>query len=229
MDATTWLNALQICDSFFPVGAFAYSDGLETAIAHQWVRDRQTLNQWMESWCGHTFRFCEGPALLGVMTAWHQKNWNTLSGIDHELTALKPSSEARESSHTLGKRLLKTSLPLYPDSDLEQLHEKILQGQLKGNSITVYAVLLSVAGLNGEAALLSYGYIRLTGMISAALRLMSFGQQEGQAVLNARLKDLARITRLIPDSEAPLLLNFSPVVDIAQMNHPFLYSRLFRS
>ncbi len=67
------------------------------------------------------------------------------------------------------------------------------------------------------------------GMISAALRLMSIGQKEGQLVLSRQMENLAHGVDNFIASPARPLMSFTPLVDIAQMNHRTLYSRLFRS
>src|SRR5690349_21652581 len=46
MDPLQFIRTLQFTDSFFPVGAFAYSDGLETATSTGHVRDAEGLEKW---------------------------------------------------------------------------------------------------------------------------------------------------------------------------------------
>jgi urease accessory protein UreF len=48
MKSLHFIRSLQVTDSFFPVGAFAYSDGLETAAAAGRVRDAVSLGGWMK-------------------------------------------------------------------------------------------------------------------------------------------------------------------------------------
>ena len=63
------LQTLQLMDSFFPVGAFAYSDGLETAAAEGRVADAASLQEWMDHFLDAVFVPCEGLALVKSMTA----------------------------------------------------------------------------------------------------------------------------------------------------------------
>ncbi len=224
-----WLQIMQICDSFFPVGAFSYSEGLESAVSDDLVTDGASLQKWLSSWCEHSFRSFEGLGLIYQMQAWHDENWDQLCHMDQEITALQPSSFTRSSSRTLGKRLLRTCLPMYPDQGLELLSEKIENNSLPGNAITMYAAVFGVIELDEEQALLSYAYMRLASMISSALRLISIGQQEGQGILNQQLRVVPDLVETIIQSKGTPLMSFNPLLDVCQMKHRFLYSRLFRS
>ena len=64
MEPLRFIRALQLVDSFFPIGAFAYSDGLETAAARGHVRDAASLGDWMNHFLNSIFVPCEGLALV---------------------------------------------------------------------------------------------------------------------------------------------------------------------
>ena len=49
-DAERLLTALQLGDSFFPLGAFAHSSGLETFVADGLVCSREELVRFIESY-----------------------------------------------------------------------------------------------------------------------------------------------------------------------------------
>ena len=82
-------------DSFFPVGAFAYSDGLETAATAGHVSDAETLKQWMDHFIESVFVPCEGLALVKSIEALQASDHEILRELDIELTAIRPASAAR--------------------------------------------------------------------------------------------------------------------------------------
>src|SRR5215467_13600586 len=106
MEPLQFIRALQVVDSFFPVGAFAYSDGLETAAAGGRVRDSASLNAWMTHFLEGVFVPCEGLALVKCMSALKQGDVDTLCRIDTELTAIRPAAAVRKASVGIGKRVL---------------------------------------------------------------------------------------------------------------------------
>ncbi|MEC7166336.1 MAG: hypothetical protein VXW41_11035, partial [SAR324 cluster bacterium] len=58
-----WLSVLHLSDSALPIGAFAYSEGLESAIQLDALQTPDDLGTWWELWRTETFRWQEGPAL----------------------------------------------------------------------------------------------------------------------------------------------------------------------
>src|SRR5262245_7966888 len=100
MGPDTLLRLLQINDSLFPNGGFAYSEGLETAVTNGVVYDAASLEQWLRNYVEYVFIPCDGLALKLAMTG----DRESLLKLDQELTAMKPAAATRASSATLGKR-----------------------------------------------------------------------------------------------------------------------------
>jgi urease accessory protein len=221
MEPLQFMRSLQFTDSFFPVGAFAYSDGLETATASGTVHDADSLGEWMNHFLEGVFAPCEGLALVKSMRALRARNLEELYRIDEELTAIRPAAEVRTASTGVGKRLL---------SLFQTISEEPCSISLPhGNAAVAYAAMFFHCGIEERDAVLAYGYNRLTGIVSAGLRLISIGQQQGQSLLSQTLNRLpAAADRILASCGEPLR-SFSPLLDIQQMNHQHLYSRLFRS
>src|SRR5262245_50618607 len=93
-----FLHTLQLTDSFFPVGAFAYSDGLETAANSGLISNAAGLEVWMNHFLDGVFVPCDGLALFQAMAAYRKSDMAAVHRIDHELTAIKPSAAVRASS-----------------------------------------------------------------------------------------------------------------------------------
>jgi urease accessory protein len=225
MKSLRFIRSLQLVDSFFPVGAFAYSDGLETAATDVRVRDAASLNGWMKHFLENVFVPCEGLALVKCMFAVKENDFDTLCRVDEELTAIRPAAEVRAASTAVGKRLL--SLYASIDDRGSEPWKSVTLPQT--NAAAAYALVFFYCGIDEHTAALAFGYNRLTGIVSAALRLISLGQQQGQNLLTRNLNDLpAAVDRILEMKDEPLR-SFSPLLDIEQMNHQYLYSRLFRS
>jgi urease accessory protein len=219
------IHILQITDSFFPVGAFAYSDGLETAASAGLVRDGRELEGWLHHYIDAVFEPCDGLALLQCARSVERGDWPAIHVIDEEVTALKPSAASRASSRSVGKRLLATYSGLVPRDAFMEKAEMLPHA----NAAVMYGLVLTHRGVNASDALLAFGYARLAGMISAALRLIPLGQLEGQKLLDGALDRLCGAAGRVLRSETAPLGSFGPMLDIQQMNHRYVYSRLFRS
>jgi urease accessory protein len=225
MTPIQFLHALQLTDSFFPVGAFAYSDGLETAAANGTLRNAESLRIWMNHFLDNVFVPCDGLALLKSAEAFRQGDFEMICGIDDELTAIKPAAAVRNASRSVGKRLLAS----YSDISKDPQFTKIVQTLPQCNAPVAYAVVMTHRGMNSHEALLAFGYSRLAGIVSAGLRLIAMGQQQAQILLAELLERLPDAVERIVQMESEPLRSFAPMMDIAQMNHQYVYSRLFRS
>jgi urease accessory protein len=222
--ANQFVRTLQIADSMFPVGAFAYSDGLEAAVAGGGVYDAASLAGWLDHLLDSVFATCDGPALLKCMRALDKGDWTAIAAIDEELTALKPASAARASSRSIGRSLIATYAAIIEDRSFAAS----LAG-LDLNAPVAYAAVFQHRGVECGDALLAYGYARMASVVSAGLRLVAVGQQKGQSILAAALERLPAVTDVILENEADPIRSFSPLMDIQQINHRYAYSRLFRS
>ena len=219
------LHTLQLMDSFFPVGAFAYSDGLETAAAEGHVRDAASLREWMDHFVDFVFIPCEGRALVRSIRALRIADHDAVREIDSELSAIRPASAVRAASTGVGKRLLSAYGSICGDETFESLSRRLPHG----NAAAAYALVFFHRGIPEREAALAFGYNRLAGMVSAGLRLISMGQQQGQALLTRSIDRLPSAVDRILESSSEPLRSFSPMLDIQQMNHRYVYSRLFRS
>jgi urease accessory protein len=217
------LKTLQLNDTLFPIGGFAYSDGLETAVTNGLVAGTAGLQQWLAHYIHSVFVTCDGLALRGAMEAHSKCDWDTLRALDEELTAMKPAASVRASSASLGRSLLTSVSAIHVHPDLGRARQEL------SNFAVIYGVVFSVLGLDRQDALLSFAYARLAGMISGALRLMPIGQQQAQAVLGRALDDVPEAVEQILNSRDLQLTSFSPLLEIQQMNHQYLYTKLFRS
>lgn len=225
MTSAQLVSTLQLVDSMFPVGAFAYSDGLESAAASGRVFDANSLSGWLNHFVQAVFAPCEGLALLKCMRAIEKKEWAGVRELDEELTALKPAAATRAGSRSIGRRLLITYASIIEDSSFSDFSDALAAC----NAPVAYAAVFSHRGLDCRDAILGFGYTRLAGMVSAALRLIAIGQHQGQAVLAKTIDRLPAITDLILENENEPLRCFGPLMDAQQMNHHYIYSKLFRS
>ena len=223
---------LHLCDSLFPVGAFAYSDGLESATASGQVVTADDLRTWMEACRDESIGRTEGPAVWQSWAAFRDADWNTLLTLDEELTALRPSASVRRSSRAMGLRLLTTWQALYPDARMEEALALARHGGREsgfGPTLPVaFASACACAGVARRRAVAAFAYTRLAATVSAAMRLIAIGQSEAHAIL---ARTLDRVPEVVDDlaRRDARIESFAPAADVAAMTQQYVHSRLFRS
>jgi urease accessory protein len=224
---TALLALLHLSDSLFPIGAFGHSDGLESAASSGLVRTPDDLGRWLDVCLDESIGRAEGPAVLQAWTAFHRADWPALRTLDHEITALRPSSAARRASRAMGFRLATTWQSLHPDRRLESVLEPARERGAGPALPVAFGCAAASAGVGQRDAAAAFAYTRLASTISAAMRLMPVGQTDAHAQL-ARV--LARVPAVVDAAAARTSLEtFAPAMDVALMSQPHLESRLFRS
>jgi len=226
------LELLHLCDSLFPIGAFAYSDGLEAAAAVT-VRLRpdttsdttsasgDVLSDWINVVLDESIGRLEGPAVWQAWLAVVDGDWRAVAALDEELTAIRPSSAARSASRAMGHRLLTTWRALHPDDRLAHVPPS--------SALPIaFAAACACGGVDRRESVEAYAYTRLAATASAAMRLLPIGQTDAHRLLAAALRDVPRVVDRIV-AGGGRMESFCNALDIATMTQQYLHSRLFRS
>lgn len=222
------LELLHLCDSLFPIGGYAHSDGLETATSLGTVADAAGVRAWLAATLDETIGRMEGPAVWQAWRAFQVGDFDALMRLDEELAALRPSSGARRSSRAMGWRLLTTWQTLHPDSRLERTAALAGSGAIGPGLPVAFAGACACSGVARRASVEAFAYTRLAATVSAAMRLMPIGQTDAHALLSHALERVPAVVDLLAlrDSDPE---SFTPMLDIAAMTQQYLHSRLFRS
>lgn len=222
------MKLLHLCDSLFPLGSFAHSDGLETATADGTIVDAAGLRGWMDACLDDTIGRLEGPvawrAWEGIATA----NWDALAALDDAAIAMRPSGSARRSTRAMGRRLLTTWRALYPDARLDELDRLARHGAIAPSLPVAFAAACLCGGTDRRRTIEALAYTRLAATVSAAMRLAPIGQTDAHAILARTLDRVPAVVDAIAARDGDPDV-FTPLVDIAAMSQQYLHSRLFRS
>jgi urease accessory protein len=224
-----FLTLLQLCDTALPIGAFAFSNGLETYTQQGLMPEAPTVQEWLETILHHAVY---GSHLLPVGLAYRATaaaDWAQLERLDQQLTAMKHARELREASVKTGQGLLRLAGQVWPGPTVERLHALCQQHRVAGHQALVLGVLGCELGWEERVIVEAAGYQWLSGMVSATLRLLPIGQLAGQWLLAALLQHLPAIADDIRQQGWDDLSSAAPEFDIRAMQHETLYSRLFRS
>ncbi len=202
----------------YPVGAFAYSHGLEAAADQGWLRDGADLEAWLQEVLEHGAGRSDA---LFLAAAWHA---NAAADLVAELAAIDATACAFAASQ---ERLLETR---QQGRSFGLVTEAIWGAQLAG---LTYPVALGAAaaaeGLPLELTQVMYLQGFLSNLVAAGQRLLPVGQTEGQQILQRLSCRLPAIADQTCDGDLSQLSATAFLADIAAMKHETQRSRIFRT
>src|SRR6188768_2064539 len=89
----TLLRVLQLASPTLPVGAYAYSQGLEWAVEARWVSDEASLAEWLGDQLEHSFARIDLPILVRLHEAARRGDGETQSRWSRRLLAQRETRE----------------------------------------------------------------------------------------------------------------------------------------
>lgn len=228
----TTLNVLQglaFVDAFFPGGGFAHSFGLETAVAEGRVTGASDLSEYLVALMRDGAGRLDAVALAVAHRAAADGAVDALIEADLELDAFKLAREVREGSRLMGRRSLERGAECFPHAPVARLDEAVRRGASPGHAAVALGAVLAACGWTRRDAVAAGLYQSAVGWVSAALRLVSMGQREGQRVLGALLPVIDAASRDAEGASLDGLRSWTPLHDIRAMRHERQAIRLFRS
>lgn len=206
------LHLLTFLSPAFPTGAFAYSHGLEQAIASGVITGEDDLADWIESLLVRGSAFNDA-VLIACAT---EDNLGELNALALSLSA---SRERHLESTALGAS--------FSASAASFLDLRLPEGEI-AYPLAVAAAGMA-AGIDRTALVSAYLHAFGANLVSVAVRLVPIGQRAGLAVL-ARLFPIietvsARALKASPDDLGSACF----ASDIASMRHEFQEPRIFRT
>jgi urease accessory protein len=217
------LRLWQLISPTLPVGAYAYSAGLEAAVDQGLVAGEADLVEWTEGQIRHSLTGLDVPALCRLFKAWEGNDAPAVRRWTDFLLACRETAELRSEDIHLGRALARL-LPELIGDDTRAWDQ---------NGDITWATLFARAAVAWEIPLHSaaegYLWAWLENQVAAGVKLIPLGQTAGQRVL-------ARVSVCIPeavtagmDVEDDDIGYGAPGVALLSAMHETQYSRLFRS
>ncbi|HSP58295.1 MAG TPA: urease accessory UreF family protein [Halomonas sp.] len=237
------LGLLQLVSPALPIGAFAFSQGLESAFELGWVTDEASLGDWLEGVLDDGLTRCELPVLARLHVAWAERDGEAIAEWDAWLAANRETAELASEDARLGASLARLlgSLGRLPGGSTSQEGYSLDSPPQDSSSqetpalppgagyVTLFAWTAQMRGVPLRQALLGFAWAWLENQLAVACKALPLGHTAAQRLVE-RLRPLLvaavdEALSLEDDELGPAL----PGLALASALHETQYSRLFRS
>jgi len=217
------LRLMHLASPALPIGAFAYSQGLEQAIKLSWVKDEASAAAWILGLLAHGLGRLDLPILARFYQAFASDDHGAAQGWSDFLFASRGSLELQAEERHLGTALARV---------LDGLGVIGARAWMAAPHVT-YAAMFALAALSWDiplpAAATGYAFAWTEAQVAAATRLCPLGQQAAQRILSQSFLIIDQTVTgalALPDEDVGA---GAPAQAIASALHETLYSRLCRS
>lgn len=220
------LRLLQLTSPSLPIGAFAWSQGLEAAVQAGWIGNEAQAADWLAGVLDHALARLDVPVLLRLHGAIAGPHLTLAGQWNRWLLACRETHELLQEDTHIGAALLRLLLDL--DAPVAQRWQAA-QGRTPLSYTAAFALATVHADVPPRTAALGYLWAWSENQATALIKLGVLGQTGAQRLLN----------RLHPVIQAALDLGLGladdeigaalPGLALASTHHETQHSRLFRS
>jgi urease accessory protein len=208
----------------FPVGAFAYSHGLEWAHEAGDINDADGLRGWLSTLIERGALHNDAILLADAYRVALRCDASRICEMNELALAMATSRERRLETATQGNAFLLAIKKSWPCASLDLLD---------GSEDVAYPVAVALATaahnlpLDGTLNMFCLGFV--ANLVSAAIRLAIIGQSDGQSVIAALIPMIGETAQSCASENLDDLGGSAFRSDLASLKHETQYTRLFRS
>ena len=217
------MRLMQLTSPSLPVGAFAYSQGLESAVEIGLLKDRESTRLWIKNIMAQGLARLDVPLFYRLYAAWGAGDEAELQSLNAQIFAQRETSELQAEDAHMGGALSRVLSDLGIDGTA-------LWARTEQVSFTTMFALAAVRweiDVNQAATGLLWSW--LENQVAAAIKLVPLGQTDGQRLIGQLLEEIPALlaeAQQLSDDEIGSCL---PMLAILSAQHETQYSRLFRS
>ena len=215
----TWLSPA------YPLGAYAYSHGLEQAVEARLVRDADGVKRYIAT----MLRAGAGRSDAALFAAAHQAaaddDMAEITTLAELAAAWRATAETALEASAQGAAFVSVTRASWPHPMLTALAELPVAPSLP----IAVAVSAAAHAIPLASALLAYLHAIAANLVSAGVRLVPLGQSDGQRVLAALEADVAAAREAALSTPLDETGTSAAMIELCSMRHETQYTRLFRS
>jgi urease accessory protein len=228
-DAAWLLGLLQAGDSFYPIGSYAHSFGLEGLVQENVIHDRATLREFLLRSALPSLQHVELPLAAHAWPAFGAEDWPRIGELCVLSSALRTAREARLASENIGRQRAELAANLRASPLAREFVRRAAEDGWPHSAAIAAALEGRTLGAPLDATLAGMTYASIASAVSAAMKLLRLGQNGAQSLLTEILvtsPGVIAAAQTVPFDEIGW---FNPWLDIAAARHESADARMFIS
>lgn len=223
------LSIMQLCDSFFPTGMYTMSNGLEAIFySDKKINGAKGLRDLIRVYVEHQIGPADCAALGNSYGYAEDSDFEKLLEVDETLFSMKLVREIREAASRSGTQLLRCVGSFITHHEILNKYQEATKARLASG---VYPVALAVVSSTLRIPKRKAGLIMLyaftVSLVGAALRLGMVQHLEGQRIIHELKPSMLNAVNNNIDRPLTSMWQFVPDIDIIQMAHERMGSKMF--
>ena len=220
------VRLLQLASPALPVGAYSYSQGLESAVEAGIVKTAADAKTWISDLLHFNVATMETPLGVRLYRAWRDDDHDRASYWNSYALASRETMELRAESAQMGYSLTR----LLVDGNFCDVTKLASLTQLESKSFPAAFSFAAVQfGLSEREFVSAYLWSWLENQVIAAVKLVPLGQVAGQKLMFELGEKIPQLVEQVLELSDDDLCNYTPGLAILSGQHETQYSRLFRS
>ena len=222
------LGVMQLSDSFFPTGIYATSNGLEFLFTEKKIQGMTDLVEMIRINIIQQIGPSDCVALANVFDSANKHDFGKVIEADSIVFATKSIKEIRDASVRSGVQLIKCVAEFVKDDKiLNQYKNNIIKNKASGVFPVAFAICCNALKIKKEKSVMMMLYGFTVGIVGAALRLGLIQHFEGQKIIHSIKPIISQTIKEYSNKSLLEMWQFAPQIDIVQMSHEKMDSKMF--
>lgn len=215
------LRLLQLSSPTLPIGAYAYSQGVEPAVHAGIIHDEKSSLKWIRDVLVNGLVYGDLALLSHFYNAWSERDSEKLAAMSELSVALRETAELRQEDLHVAMALLRLADPLGVSIFKGFLFEKTYP--------LVFAGFAHHWGISVEDAMQAFAWSWMENQVAAMIKLVPLGQTQGQKIILQMDGEIQQAVHMATQVPLESVGNSLLYLAILSSRHENQYSRLFRS
>jgi urease accessory protein len=224
------IGLLQLSDSFFPTGMYTMSNGLEALFYgnRKSISSPMDLLNLLKVYIENQIGPADCTALGAAFEQIVKNNLPKLIEVDNIIFSMKLIEEIRNASSRSGTQLLRCVGSFVTEHSMMNGYLRAVSSK-KATGVFPVALAVSAHSLgiprNKAALIMLYGFT--VSMVGAALRLGVLQHFDGQMIIHQLRNTLVNTIKSNIDRPLTGIWQFAPGIDLIQISHEKMLSKMF--